>query len=233
MATEFSSRSKNSERATACALLAALIFAGCDSGLSRASERAIRRAERRYAEGDFHEAIAFYEKALDGTAETAEIHYRLGLIYDDKLRKPLSALHHFERYVSLDPNGAHIKDVRTFIKQDELRLLTMLSRGSFVTREEAARLKNENLALRKQLAALRAAAAKTSSAKAASRTEMPEQKPIPAGARTYVVQPGDTLASISRRFYKSSARWKTIQDANYGPMEGTVTLKPGQTLMIP
>ena len=37
------------------------------------------------------------------------------------------------------------------MKRDELALLTSLSGDSVVSREEAARLKNENLSLRKQL----------------------------------------------------------------------------------
>ena len=61
----------------------------------------------------------------------------------------------------------------------------------------------------------------------------PVQKPIPPGAKTYVVQHGDTLASISRKFYKNSGRWKDIQDANFNSLSGTVKLKQGMTLIIP
>jgi LysM repeat protein len=220
-------------KAVVC-ILVSLLFAGCDFVLPDSSARAVRKAERKYQEGDFDAAIGFYEKALDGTPETAELHYRIGLIYDDKLREPVSALHHFRRYLALNPQGARAKDVANFIKQDELRLVTSLSGGSFVMRDEASRLKNENLALRQQIAELNAAVIKVRAEKAKLATPgTPEQKPIVPGARTYVVQPGDTLATIARRFYQSSARWKKIQDANFGPVEGTVTLKPGQTLMIP
>ena len=44
---------------------------------------------------------------------------------------------------------------------------------------------------------------------------------------------GDTLASISRKFFKSSERWKDIQQANYSKLKGTSKLKPGMTLVIP
>ena len=48
------------------------------------------------------------------------------------------------------------------------------------------------------------------------------------------MQKGDTFAAISRKFYKNnSARWKVIQTANFGDMEGTAKLKPGMVLMIP
>jgi nucleoid-associated protein YgaU len=47
------------------------------------------------------------------------------------------------------------------------------------------------------------------------------------------VQPGDTLASISRKYYKSSARWQKILDANTDIISKPADLKPGQTLTIP
>ena len=51
--------------------------------------------------------------------------------------------------------------------------------------------------------------------------------------RSYTVQRGDTLASISRKFYKSSARWQRILDANADIISKPGDLKPGQTLVIP
>jgi len=52
-------------------------------------------------------------------------------------------------------------------------------------------------------------------------------------ARSYTVQRGDTLASISRKFYKSSARWQRLLDANADIISKPGDLKPGQTLVIP
>ena len=60
------------------------------------------------------------------------------------------------------------------------------------------------------------------------------QKPLLPGVRTYTVGPGDTFASIARKFYKNNAaRWKDIQDTNFGTVEGTAKIKPGMVLMIP
>src|SRR6266568_3072292 len=83
----------------------------------------------------------------------AEIHYKLALLYDDKMNDPLSALHHFKRYLALSPHGAHANDVKNSIKRDEVAVLTTLSGDSVVTRAEAARLRNENLNLHKELEA--------------------------------------------------------------------------------
>ena len=59
-----------------------------------------------------------------------------------------------------------------------------------------------------------------------------ERHPAP-GTRTYVVKPGDSLASISRKFYGSKTRAKDIQDANMNAVPDERKLKPGVTLIIP
>jgi hypothetical protein len=55
----------------------------------------------------------------------------------------------------------------------------------------------------------------------------------PAGARTYVVQPGDTLGAISRRFYGTSARYMEIYNANRDRLSSPNSVTVGQTLIIP
>ena len=106
-----------------------------------------------------------------------------------------------------------------------------MGKGAPMSQEDAARLKNDNFELRKQLTELRAQRSGPSSPAMVNGAAV--QKPAPAGARTYTVQPHDTLASISRRYFKTSARWKDIQDANFNALGGTVRLKPGMTLVIP
>src|SRR6476646_9869192 len=214
--------------ATAVTLGLALASASCDRMITPRSAQIIKDAENKVADGNYLGAIALYESSLDDSPRTADVHYRLALLYDDKMHDPLHALHHFKRYLTLAPSGPHANDAKNFMKKAELELGTSLSGDSVVSRAEAARLKNENLALRKELEDLRA-----------HRT--PDQtKPDPktadkkAGAsRTYVVREGDTLASISRKFYKSSGRWKKIRDANRNAIQDPSKLKPGTTLTIP
>jgi nucleoid-associated protein YgaU len=203
----------------------ALALSSCDQLFQDHPARMIEKAQKKAEQGEYAGAVESYEAALDGTVNTADVHYRLGLLYDDKLKNPASAIHHFHRYLELAPGGAHAKDAKAFVKQDEFLLVNALSGGAPMTQAESARLKNENLSLRKQLVELRT----PTQVVAGHGTP----KPIPAGARTYVVQPHDTLASISRKFYKSTGRWKKIEEANSEALGGTVKLKPGQTLVIP
>ena len=171
-------------------------------------------ADTKSAQGDFARAINLYEAALDdSTALNAEVHYKLALLYDDKLNDPVSALHHFRRYLALSPAGAHAADVKNSIKHDEIAALTVLSGDSVITRSEAARLRNENLNLHKELET-RALPARSVTDKSQEGDTSSKKTAAKKGDRSYVVQSGDTLFSISRKFYKSPKRWKEILEAN-------------------
>src|SRR3954463_7056137 len=190
---------------TALALgLALAVTTGCDRMITPRSAQIIKDAENKTADGNYLRAIALYESALDDSPRRADVHSRLAILYDDKMQEPLHALHHFKRYLTLAPSGPHANEVKNFMKKAELELGTSLSGDSVVSRAEAARLKNENLTLRKELEDLRAHRAPD---KPQADTTAGEKKPG-AGPRTYVVREGDTLASISRKFYKSTGRWK-------------------------
>lgn len=218
----------------ALALLAglALVGTGCDRMITPRSAQVIKDAESKTADGNFLRAITLYESALDDSPAAADIHYRLALLYDDKMGDPLNALHHFKRYLTLAPSGPRANEVKNFMKKDELEVATSLSGDSVVSRAEAARLRNENLTLRKELEELRAGVHASQKPPAETKTAGTTKKPG-AAPRTYVVREGDTLASISRKFYKSSGRWKKIREANKSVIEDPGKLKPGMTLTIP
>lgn len=194
----------------------------------------IKDADAKAAQGNYLRAINLYEAALDDTPRCADIHYKLALLYDDKMNDPLNALHHFKRYLVLNPSGGRANEVKNFMKRDEVTLLTSLSGDSVVPRTEAARLRNENLNLRKEIED-RSPKSRISVEKAQPRDAHVEKAIAvkPGESRTYVVQRGDTLFSIARKFYKSSARWKEIRDANKDKIDKPGKLKPGERLIIP
>jgi LysM repeat protein len=205
---------------------------GCDRlGASR-SLQLMQDADNKSAEGDFERAINLYEAALDDSPRCAEIHYKLALLYDDKLNDPVSALHHFKRYLALSPNGPHANEVKNSMKHDEIAALTALSGDSVLTRSEVARLRNENLNLRKELEA-RTGPSRIASAKSQAHDASSNKIASKKEDRSYVVQPGDTLFSISRKFYRSPKHWKEIRDANEKNIRDPKKLTVGQTLIIP
>lgn len=60
-----------------------------------------------------------------------------------------------------------------------------------------------------------------------------QQKKAASRPETYVVQPGDTLSKISRRFYGSPAKWRAIREANKAiiPFDGRVSV--GMEIRLP
>src|SRR6476646_6567420 len=182
----FSLRPVNAKLSWLClSLLFTYALAGCDRIGNSRHEQLMQDADNKAAQGDFERSLNLYEAALDDSPRGAEVHYKLALLYDDKLNDPVSALHHFKRYLALNPNGSHAKDVKDSIKRDEIAALTALSGDSVITRAEAARLRNENLTLHKQL-----------EERPAPRTTF-ENDAKKAGSKkagqTYVVRSGDTL----------------------------------------
>ena len=134
-------------------LAVGVVFTGCERMVTPRNTQIVKDADAKVTEGDYFRAINLYESALDDSesSRNADIHYKLALLYDDKMNDPLNALHHYKRYLTLNPTGPRAAEVKNFMKRDEVTLATTLSGDAIVTRQEAARLKNENLTLRKEL----------------------------------------------------------------------------------
>lgn len=230
------------------ALAGALALGGCDK--FELPSRARSEAQAREAEqaGDFPRAVRMYEAILDGTAKTAGAHLQLALIYDDKLHDPVSSLHHFRRYLRMTDDLSRKTEVQGYVKRIELVLATQAADGGLMTKREAARLKNENLALAEEMARLKGELAAERQKPKAPDAGKPDrdakgfssnpqtaaaERAIGRETRTYAVEKGDTLAAISRKFYNTPQRWKDILDANQNTLNGSVNLKIGQVLIIP
>jgi len=70
-------------------------------------------------------------------------------------------------------------------------------------------------------------------AQAASVGERAAAPAAASGGKTYTVVQGDTLFSISKKFYGDGNEWRKIYDANKGKMSKPDALKIGMTLTIP
>ena len=207
--------------------LAALLLAGCERQDS--TRESIDLGDKRAKLGAFHEAVRAYEDALDGTVKTAEVHYKLGVLYDDKLKMPLAAIHHYDRYLELVPTDGRSKEARAARAECEKRLNLAFKDGGLMTTAEAARMRNENERLRKDLVELQNA-----------KPTPPPHSPSPGGtdkmtpgARSHVVEKGETLASISFKYYRNRANSSRIKTANFNQLGGKDIIKPGMTLIIP
>jgi nucleoid-associated protein YgaU len=208
-------------------MLLAWILAGCDKTDSQ--REALENGDRKVKVGAYREAIRSYEAALDGSAKTADIHYKIAVLYDDKLKEPLDAIHHYDRYLELAPGAGHAKEATAGRTDCEKRLQAKMSKEGFMTTGEAARMRNENESLRKLIIDLR-----NPKAPQPARTADPlKPDSMPPGAHQHTVAPGDTLASIALKYYKNRAMSANIKDANFNQLGGKDTIKPGQVLIIP
>ncbi len=73
--------------------VALLALSGCDQfSLPAARAKVEEQARDAQNAGDYRKAIRLYESLLDGTEKSAKVHTDLALIYDDKLKDPVSAL---------------------------------------------------------------------------------------------------------------------------------------------
>lgn len=207
-------------------LLLVAAFAGCDRFGPRDANRLVLEADKKVTMGDFKAAVSLYEQAFDGTAKSADAHYKLALLYDSKLKRPKDSLHHLDRYLELVPEGSHAREAKAMKQEGERRLAAAGQSGSPMTQGEAVRLKNENASLQKQLAEQKARQPATPVVRGKTDVAAP-------GARKHTVAQGETLASIAQKYYKNRVRAKDILDANFNALGGKSTIKVGQTLIIP
>ena len=206
--------------------LAAFFLTGCDK--QDGVRESVDLGDKRTKLGAYKEAVRAYESALDGTPKTADIHYKLGVLYDDKLKNPLAAIHHYDRYLDLVPTEGRSKEAKAARADCEKRMNLKLTEGGLMSTAEAARLRNENERLRKDLAEIHAV-------KPAAVPRGPGGGPdkMTEGARTHLVERGETLASISFKYYRNRANSGKIKEANANQLAGKDIIKPGMTLIIP
>ena len=210
------------------AIAAMLALAGCEKQDN--VREAMDLGDKRAKLGAFPEAVRAYESALDGTPKTAEVHYKLGVLYDDKLKNPLAAIHHYGRFLDLVPEGKRADEAKRAKADCEKRLNLTFKDGGLMTTAEAARLRNENERLRKDLVDARTAN-KTSSQPHSLVPGATDK--VPPGARMHTVEKGETLASIAFKYYRNRANSSRISDANYNQLGGKTNIKPGMILIIP
>ncbi len=227
-------------------------ISGCDSvsGLQGGDPK--EKGEQALAAKDYGKAVRFYEEALDGTQKTADIHYRLAIIYDNYLKTSkgtksadylISAIHHYKRFLALAPATKRKDEVEKSMDRLNRELAIRLGDEGLVSKAEAIRIRNENEALKKQISFFRedrnSQKQKTGKPPTDSKgfSKVPQTRAaetvVGPDTRTYTVKKGDTLGSIAKKFYNSKDRWKDIEDANHNQLQGSTNLREGQVLIIP
>ena len=206
--------------------------------------------------GKNKEALEEFLAVTRRMIECPQSHLECGrlLLSADLNKDPVAAIYHFRRYLLLEPNAREASKVEQLIVTAEREILRKLPGepygeylNSLKLKEEVDRLSSENEDLRARLGL-------SSSSKGLSQRipsvgqgkptpvlASPINKPLvqpprqtgPTQMQTYVVQSGDSLYAISRKFYGDSSRIDLIFEANRDVMPSKNSLSVGQKLRIP
>ncbi|MBV9105854.1 MAG: LysM peptidoglycan-binding domain-containing protein [Verrucomicrobia bacterium] len=171
-------------------------------------ENAEQKGDAEARAGRFESAIYWYESAL-GTEDRSTIHWKMAEIFTNRLHDPASAAYHYRRILALHGSGARADASRAALRR--------LEAGSAPA--EGGQTHSKSGPTPKPVAPEQAA--------------VEGEKAAKGKVRTYVVQSGDTLVSISKKFYQTPARWKDVLDANQNQLSNPDELKAGQTIILP
>jgi len=225
-------------------------------------ERFVRGRELATA-GRNLEAIAEFEKIIAEHPESsAESHFETGLLSFKQHDYP-TAIYHFKRYLTLRPDAGAMrsKQVSGMIDSAQKRFFqelfptsTATTSGTGISTELEAKYRAvmlENETLKREISALRERIGRaekidrTPAVPATATVAVAPEKPkeeivstppsplLPSVPATHTVAPGDTLSSISKKYYGTSNRWRDIYNANRVSMSSPSELRPGMVLKLP
>jgi LysM repeat protein len=205
---------------------------------------------------DYKGAIEAFETALELNPHSASAHFQLGWLYEEKEPDPAAAIYHYEQFLKLRPNADNGEVIRQHInncRQDLARTVLPLPVTPGMQHEfeqlaeENKRLRDENEKWKAYFASQTQApaspAGQPAARVAAGASPVPPVvvdaahpntpaavRPAapPAAARSHVVQSGDTLSSIARKY---GVKLDALMSAN--PGLDPRRLRVGQTLSVP
>jgi phage tail protein X len=254
-----------------------------------------RRGKELVRMGREADALKQFLKVIDQRGgAAAESHLDAAILYHRHIKDPISAIYHYRRYREMRPNTEQarlaLQSIEACIREFARNLPAQpmdnqVERTSMI--DSVDRLQRENLQLKEQLAAARAAILDTTRQMSAGVDEpsqgafaidpaevgvataprvvapdysapvgvspiqvAPAPQPLPppaqpapqiqasppvsaANMRRHIVQKGDTLQSISLRYYGTRSRFRDIYAANRDTMPNEGTLRIGMELRIP
>ena len=223
----------------------AALAAGCGRATDDEREARNRHLRRAYAARDVQDvdgAIVWCRRALERRPDLALAHRELAIIYDNYREDYEYALYHYRRYLELRPHSAKRREVEELIRRCRVNVAAQVSESPVEWRQDLAARNARIRSLELEVAALRQAAAPSAPAPApaARPAEAPRPRgPEPAaaapapGTRTHVVQAGETLSTISSRYYGTPAKWNRILEANRDRLSSANNVRVGVALVIP
>ncbi len=191
-----------------------------------------QRARHLCEQQDFPGAAEFFNRALLVNPAFANAHLELGLLYENRLADPISAIYHYRRFLELRPDSDKKQLVEDFIERAKLSLAAKLPQSPIVDPGELTRLENEKTALLQENAALRTLVAELEKVGNAAQlvattpttvTVASAAPPVPTTATTPAVAPGIVMAAAP---IMSTPETSTMESSRVR----TYTVQRGDTL---
>jgi tetratricopeptide (TPR) repeat protein len=219
------------------AMLGLALAAGCgrvSDERREARDRYLRRAETAKEAQDIDRAIELCGKALERHPKLALAHRELGLMLDNYRQDYVAALYHYGRYLELRPDSPQREDVEAMIQHCRASFAAQIAEAP-AAMKRALQVRDERIRkLELEIAVLRERAGVAAAPVPSAAVSPPPASPsAAAAAQTHVVQAGESLAAISARYYGTSAKWKTIFNANRDRVSDENNLRVGTRLEIP
>ncbi|MBU63532.1 MAG: hypothetical protein CMI26_13625 [Opitutae bacterium] len=213
------------------------------------NDSAYDRGRGHLRQGNEEEALDEFLSVTRRIVQSPQSHIEVGrlLMKLDNRRDPVSAIYHYRRFLQLSPDSKEAATVEQLIVTAEREIIRKLPGEPYVEHLEALRLREENSRLKRELADMRvrlglpldtadALLPLSTDPRPSSPPAGPsalEILPEPSIARTHIIQQGDSLYAISRKFYGDSAHIDLIYNANRDVLINKRSLKIGQKLRIP
>ncbi|MFU8848264.1 MAG: Cell division protein CpoB [Opitutales bacterium] len=231
--------------------------------VSETDEKQYQLAQGYKTQGRIEEALSAFLRVIDARRDAPESHLEAGYIYLRTMKDPIRAIYHFERYLQFKPQSPQAAQVRQLIETAQKEFARQLPAQPYQGEldridlmELVKNLKQENDSLKRELVAAEKRVGQLENVLGQARripepqptrvgatTTQPMRSPSPAASsptpgpenapRSYTVQSGDTLTTISRRFYGTPSRWMDIYQANRDRLSSENSLRVGQEIRIP
>jgi LysM repeat protein len=174
-------------------LLLLLCAAGCiptrDGTQDEQREPHFLRGHESVRQRDYKGAAEAFERALEANARSASAHFELGLIFEQHLNDPATAIYHFERFLKLRPTSDKAEIVRQRVnncKMELAKFFLIAPNAPSVQKEmdklktEVERLGLENHQLRRHVEVLTAQSAARGGAPTTAPVSIAAAQAIPA-----------------------------------------------------
>ena len=218
----------------------ALFVCGCTRPAAledEASDQEYMRGIQLSHEGCESEALVRFLNVIHARDAAPRSHLCAGRIYLEVYNDPVYAIYHFREFLLQSSDEREKAVVAQLINTAKKKFLKDMPGSDsnidsqLEVMEVAKQLREDNVSLRRMVRELQDRCNQLESKKAiAYRAVSANQSPA---KRKYVIQPGDTLSTISRRFYGSATFWKKIFEANQDQIPYPNALTVGQEIIIP